>query len=119
MRGFKNPDFVERQNTASMARQAVLEKFRASAADPTSAERRAAQIADAADRAATRKARAVAKAEKKAAAAEIAKQAEREAAVQTERVQAENAERERALQAEQKTARDVRYAARKARSKRR
>jgi len=119
MGGFKDPDFVERQNAATKARKAVLDKFRANAADPTVAERQVARAAGAADRAAARKVRATEKAEKKVADAEAAKQAERAAAEQAERERAEEANRELASQAEQKTARDARYAARKARSKRR
>src|SRR5262245_42718006 len=119
MGGFKDPDFVERQNAAAKARQAVLDKFRATAADPVLAERQTARMADASERAAARKARAAEKAEKQATAAEAAKQAERDAAAQAERARAEDADRERALRAEQKAARDARYAARKVRSKRR
>ena len=119
MGGFKHPDFLERQEAAAKARQAALEKFRASAADPAFAERQTARTASAADRTAVRKARAVAKAEKSALDAEAAKQAERDAAEQAGRALAENANRELALRAESKAARDARYAARKARSKRR
>ena len=115
----KDLDFVERQNAATKARKAVLDKFRANAADPTAAERQVARAAGAADRAAARKVRATEKAEKKAADAEAAQQAERAAAEQAERALADSAARELALRADQKTARDARYAARKARSKRR
>jgi Family of unknown function (DUF6481) len=119
MGSFKNPDFVERQNTATKAKKAALEKFRANATDPAFAERQTARMASAADRTAAKKAREVEKAEKRALDAEVAKQAERDAAVQVGRALAENANRELALQAERKAARDARYAARKARSKRR
>jgi hypothetical protein len=119
MGSFRNPDFVERQNTATKAKKAALEKFHANAADPALAERQAARMADAAGRTAARTARAAEKAEKRTLDAEAAKQAERDAAAQAARALAENAERELASQAERKAARDARYAARKARSKRR
>jgi Family of unknown function (DUF6481) len=119
MGSFKNPDFVERQNMATEAKKAALEKFRAKAADPAFAQRQTERMASAAERAAARKAHAVAKSEKQALDAELTKQAERDAAVQAERILADNANRELALQAERKVARDARYAARKARSKRR
>jgi hypothetical protein len=118
MSGFKKPDFVERQETATKARKAALEKFRASAAGPASAERLTARLASAADRRAAKNVREVEKAEKKARDAERAQQAERDAAIQAERAAAESANRELALQAERKAARDARYAARKSRSKR-
>jgi hypothetical protein len=34
MAGFKQPDFIERQEAAAKARKAALERFRAKAADP-------------------------------------------------------------------------------------
>ena len=119
MSSFKNPNFVERQDAATKAKKAAWEKFRANAADPAVAERQAARMASAADRIAATKARGVEKAEKRAFDAEAAKQAERDAIVQAERALNETANRELALQAQRKAARDIRYAARKARSKRR
>jgi hypothetical protein len=118
MAGFKNPDFVERQEAAAKARKAALEKFLAKAADPALAERLTARTASAADRRAVKNVRDTEKAEQKVRNAERAVQAERDAALQAERVKAEKAQRELALQVEQKTARDARYAARKTRSKR-
>jgi uncharacterized protein DUF6481 len=119
MAGFKQPDFVERQEAAAKARKVALEKFRAKAADPALAEGLKARTAGAAERKALKHAREIEKAEKKAREAERAEQAERDAAIEAERGKAESAQRERALQAEQKAARDARYAARKTRSKRR
>jgi hypothetical protein len=116
MAGFKQPDFIERQETAAKARKVVLEKFRAKIADPALAKRLTARAARAAEIKTTRE---IERAEKKAREAERARQAERDAAIEAERAKAESAERERASQAEQKAARDARYAARKSRSKRR
>jgi hypothetical protein len=64
MGGFKTPDFVERQNAATKAKKAALEKFRAKATDPAFVERQRAPMASAADRTGAKKARAVEKAEK-------------------------------------------------------
>jgi hypothetical protein len=118
MTGFKQPDFLERQEAAARAKKAALDKFRAKAADPTLAERLTARTASAAERKAIKSTRDAEKAEKKARDAERAQQAERDAALAAERAKAERAQRELALQAEQKAARDARYAARKSRSKR-
>jgi hypothetical protein len=52
MAGFKQPDFIERQETAAKARKVALEKFRAKAADPALAERLTARAARAAERSA-------------------------------------------------------------------
>ena len=119
MAGFKQPDFIERQEAAAKARKAALERFRAKAADPALAEGLKARTASAAERRAIKHVREIEKAEKKACEAERAEQAERDAAIEVERGKAEGAQRERALHAEQKAARDARYAARKTRSKRR
>ena len=119
MSGFKQPDFLERQEAAAKAKKAARDKFRAKAADPALADRLTARESSAADRKAIKSARATEKAEKKVRDAERAEQAKRDAALQAERAKAESAERERALEAERKAARDARYAARKTRSKRR
>jgi hypothetical protein len=119
MSGFKQPDFLERQEAAARAKKAALDKFRAKAADPTLADRLTARTASAADRKAIKNARDMEKAEKKAHEAERAEQAKHDAAMQAERAKAESVERERALEVERKAARDARYAARKTRSKRR
>src|SRR5918997_4457962 len=131
MNAFKNDNFNDRLATAANARKATLERFRARPGpdDPAVLERQAAQKAVAAARearAAERKAAREAEAARQAAesAARVAEQ-ERQAAEQAAR-QAEAAERAAApdadkkapalaLAAEQKTARDARYAARKAR----
>jgi len=119
MAGFKQPDFIERQEAAAKARKVALEKFRAKVADPALAERLTARAARAAERSAIKTTREIERAEKKAREAEPAQQAERDAAIEAERAKTESAERERASQAEQKAARDARYAAPKSRSKRR
>jgi Family of unknown function (DUF6481) len=118
MTGFKKPDFIERQETAAKARKVALEKFRTMAADPALAENLKARTASAAERQAVKNARKIEKAEKIARESERAQQAERAAAIEAERTAAERAQREGALLTEQKAARDARYAARKARSKR-
>jgi hypothetical protein len=118
MAGFKQPDFVERQEAATKARKAALEKFRAKAADPGLAERLTERTARAAERDALKTKREIERAENKAREAERAQAAAREAAIAAERAKVEIAERELARQAEQKAARDARYAARKTRSKR-
>lgn len=119
MNGFKQPDFLERQEAAVKAKKAALEKFRAKAADPGLAGRLTARTALAADREAIKKSRELERAEAQAREAERKHQAERDAVLEAERAKAERADRERALEAERKAARDARYAARKTRSKRR
>jgi hypothetical protein len=118
MAGFKQPDFVERQQAAAKAKQIALEKFRAKTADPALAERLTVRSAEAAERNALRTAREAEKAERKARDAEREAQEKRDAAIAAERARIESADREVALQLEQKAARDARYAARKTRSKR-
>ena len=118
MSGFKQPDFLERQEAAAEAKKTALEKFRARAADPTLPERLTARTASTADRRAAKNVREIEKAERKLRDAERAQQVERDAARQAERAGAEGANRELALQAESKAARDARYAARKSQSER-
>jgi Family of unknown function (DUF6481) len=113
MAGFKQPDFIERQEAAAKARKVALEKFRAKVANTASAERLTAR---AAERSAIETTREIERAEKKAREAEPAQQAERDA--EAEHGKAESAERERVSQAERK-APGARYAAHKSRSKRR
>jgi hypothetical protein len=50
MAGFKQPDFIERQEAGAKARKVVLEKFRAKIADPALAKRLTARAARAAER---------------------------------------------------------------------
>ena len=115
MRGFKEPGFADRQKAAQDARKSILEKFRAqpSPDDPEVVKRRQEREAVAARREQARLEREAAKAEQKrleeeAKAAEAARLAR----------EAEEAEaRLAALEAEQKAKRDARYAARKARGK--
>jgi hypothetical protein len=118
MSGFKEPDFLKRQEAAAVAKKAALEKFRAKAADPALADRLTERTARAVDRKAIKAAREAEKALTKTREAERAQQAELEAALQADRVKAEGAQRERELEARQKVARHARYAARKSRSKR-
>ncbi len=126
MAKIKGSSFDDRLSAAAQAKKAELEKFRAKsgANDPAFAERQAerqaisrAREARAAEREAARRAR---------LAREAADKAAREAALQAERaaIDAELAEqvtraaaREAVLQGERKAARDARYAARKARSR--
>jgi hypothetical protein len=117
MAGFRDLSFIERRNAAANAKKADLEKFRANAADPTSAERQKARAASAADRAEGKRVRGIEKAETKARDDKLAIEAKHEAALQAERTLTETAKRELALQTERKAARDARYAARKTRSK--
>jgi Family of unknown function (DUF6481) len=127
MSGFKNSDdFNERLSTGAKARQALLEKFRARprADDPAVLEQQAARLATSQAREARKAARAadITRLEEEAIR-RAAEEAARKAAVEAEEVarkaavQAENAAREVTLEAEQKTARDARYAARKARQR--
>jgi len=117
MAGFKQPDFIERQEAAAKAREVVLEKFRAKIADPALPKRLAVRAARAAERSGIKTTGEIDGAEKNSGEIERAQQAARDAAIGAERAKAESAERERASQAEQKAVRDTRYAARKSRSK--
>ena len=49
MSGFKQPDFLKRQEASAIAKKAELEKFRAKAADPALADRLTERTARAAD----------------------------------------------------------------------
>jgi hypothetical protein len=119
MSGFKQPNFLERQEAAARAKKAALEKFRAKATDPALADRLTERMVQAADRKAIKNIRAAEKAENRSREAERTQQAEREAALQAQLASAEGAQRERDLEAQRKAARDARYSARKSRSKRR
>lgn len=120
----REPSFTDRLGESAKARQTQLEKARASrpADDPGFAERqearRAADLvrqARVAERKAVRKAEKAAKAAKKAAE-EAARVAARDAQRQArEKEIAEEAAREVERLAKAKAARDLRYAARKAR----
>jgi hypothetical protein len=117
MSGFKEPGFTDRQKAALEARQNLLKKFREQPGpdDPEVARRRAEREAIVANRERMKQEREAEKAEQKrreeeAAAAE---------AVRVAREKEEEEEREAALLAEQKAKRDARYAARKARGKKR
>ncbi len=120
MGSHKGDDFRERGNAAANARKAAVEKFRAqpSADDPVVLERQAALRA-------TREARELRAAERKASReAEAARLVAEQSALDVERIahdaerlarEAELAARNVALEAERKAARDARYAARKKR----
>jgi len=115
MSGFKEPGFADRQKSAQQAKQNLLNKFRAQPGpdDPAVAKRRAEREALAARREQTRLEREAEKAEQKrreeeaiaAEAARITREKEEEAARLAE------------AEAGQKAKRDARYAARKARGK--
>jgi hypothetical protein len=137
MRGFKAPSFTDRLNTAAKAQQERLAKAKALAPqnDPEFAKRQEARRLQAEEREARlaqRKAEKLARETAEAEAREAARIAAEEAArvaeearkiEEAERVEREAlerraiADREVALEAERKTARDARYAARKARQK--
>jgi hypothetical protein len=126
MSGFQYPDYQQRQNTAAIAKQAMLQKFQAASEDPEVVRRHAARVAMNEARLARIAAREVAKrareaelAEQAARDAELAAQAQREAEEAEARLVAERAEQDILLKAEQKAARDARYAARKAAKKER
>ena len=115
----REPDFAERLSTAAKAKKADLERFRAKSGlnDPGFAERDAARQAIAT-------ARDIRVAERKAAreSALAAEKAAREAALQAKKLAREaalieQAAREAALEAQRKADRDTRYAARKARGR--
>jgi hypothetical protein len=121
MKGFKEKTFADRLQEAAHARKAALERFKARPAldDPEVIKRREERMAIAA----ARDARAAAR--KAAKEAEAAVRAEREAMERAEREARERREaiekliRDAAEGAERKAARDARYAARKARQKKR
>lgn len=121
MRGFKEKTFADRLQEAANARKAALERFRARPApdDPQVVKRReermriaAAREARAAERRAQKEAEAAVRAER-----EAVERAEREARERKEAI--EKLIRDSAGAAERKAARDARYAARKARQKKR
>jgi Family of unknown function (DUF6481) len=68
MAGFKQPDFIERQEAAAKARKLALEKFRAKIADPGLAKRLTARAARAAERSGIKTTREIERMEKKARA---------------------------------------------------
>lgn len=111
MSGFKEPGFTDRQKSATDARKALLDRFKAQPGpdDP-------AVLARTAERAAIAEAREKARVVREARKAEEKRLAEEAAAAEAVRVALEKeqaAEREIALEAEKKAARDARYAARK------
>jgi hypothetical protein len=115
MSGFKEPGFADRQKAARLAKQDLLNKFRARPGldDPEVAKRRSEREAIAANRERVRQTRENSKAEQRRQDEEAAK-AE---AARVAHEQQEKASREAALEAEQKARRDARYAARKERGK--
>src|SRR5438876_8980524 len=117
----KKTSFDDRLSAAANAKKAELEKFRArsGANDPAFAERQAARqavsLARDARTAATRRAGVARKADEKAARDAAAAAEEGARAAEVARQTADDV----ALQVERKAARDARYAARKARSRKR
>ena len=65
MSGFRQPDFLKRQEASAIAKKAELVKFRAKAADPALADRLTERTARAADSQAIKEAREAGKTEKK------------------------------------------------------
>ena len=65
MSGFRQPDFLKRQEASTIAKKAELVKFRAKAADPALADRLTERTARAADSQAIKEAREAGKTEKK------------------------------------------------------
>src|SRR5947208_9821302 len=109
MRGFKEPDFADRQKAAQRAKQNLLNKFRAQPGpdDPAVAARLAERAAVAAARAKAQEARDAAKAERKRREA----QALAEAAATLVREKEEEAARNAELETEMMAKRDARHAA--------
>jgi hypothetical protein len=116
MSGFKEPGFTDRQKAAQQARQNLLNKFKSQPGpdDPAVAARRAEREAAAAKKAEAKAAREAEKAEQKRREQEAAAVLAAEKAREAEQM----AEKLAALEAEQKAKRDARYAARKAKAKR-
>ena len=113
MKAFRIPTFGERLATATTAKKVTLERFRArpAANDPAVVEQRAARRAAAA----ARELRAAERLEARRAE-EAAELAASELAVrEREARQLQEADEQVVLAAQRKTARDIRYAARKAR----
>ncbi|GLR88370.1 DUF6481 family protein [Bradyrhizobium iriomotense] len=116
MSGFREPGFADRQKAAQDARKNLLNKFKSQPGpdDPAVAARRAEREAVAAKRAEIKSAREAEKAEQK-------RREEEAAATEAARIAREAEEaatRLAELEAEQKAKRDARYAARKAKGKR-
>jgi hypothetical protein len=117
MKSSKTPSLSDRLGAAAKAKQAALERFRAQPAsdDPAMVEKRAARQALAAARelrADERRAQALRDEETAKAAAAAARETEIR---EREARQLREGEEQVALEAERKIARDMRYAARKAR----
>jgi hypothetical protein len=115
MRGFKEPGFADRQKAAQQARRDIMDKFRAQPKpdDPEVVKRRMEREAVAARREQTRLEREAARAEQK----RLEEEAKAAEAVRLAREAEETAAQQAAQEAEQKAKRDARYAARKARGK--
>ena len=117
MSGFREPGFTDRQKAAQEARKNLLKKFREQPGpdDPEVARRRAEREAIAANRERVREEREAAKAEEK----RLAEEAAAAEAARIAREKEEEEARQESLLAEQQAKRDARYAARKARGKKR
>lgn len=124
MPSFKSPDFKDRQLAGAAAKKALLKKFKAAANDPKASEKSVARqnLIEARNtraliRSKAKSEREAEKAREDARAAEAGKLSEEQKREEIARGIAEAADRATALLGEQKTARDVRYAARKAAKK--
>src|SRR4051812_37706121 len=118
MQRYKEPDPVERQNASRERKKAALEKFQAHTADPQLTQRLAERSTDQAARSELKRADKARRVEQAAVAAELARQAAVTAAEKEAREIAKQQAATLAEEAEKKTARDLRYAARKARGRR-
>ena len=118
MKGYKEPNPIERQSASSGRKKAALDKFRAHIADPELTQRLAQRSTDQATRTELKHADRARRAEDAAKAAQLAKQAAEAAAEKEARDLAQEQAARLADEADQKKARDLRYAARKARGRR-
>ena len=113
MARFNDDDFAQRRDAADKAKKAMLERFRAKPGenDPATIEKKAARVAVSDAREARKQLREEAAKKREEEAAQQARdQVEQDAAASRA-----EADRKVTLLASQKTARDARYAARKAR----
>src|SRR4051812_7273022 len=137
MKGYKEPSLRDRQRTTRERKKSELEKFQKHVSDPALGQRLADRAARGGERTAAREVTAarrahehdrevqvakdiaVAAADAAKQAAEAAADAAKQAAEAAARTLEEQSDRQLAEAADQKAGRDARYAARKARQKRR
>lgn len=119
MKGFKEQNFAQRISASNSARQAAVEKLKAKLDpnDPAAVERRAERLAVAQAREARIAERQAAREAEQKRQEEERKAREAEERAEREARQIREAEEQERLRLEQKAARDARYAARKARGK--